>query len=122
MLVAELTAHFGLSDNFNGGYPRVDNAAELDENARRIVACVNALVGVDTEFLERYTSMKAENVLQENARLKMHRIILLVALKSLIKSLSDNDEEGLIEHTQPMMDARAAVEAVEGKPLLDDLT
>ena len=52
-------------------------------------------------------------------RMEDQRDTLLAALKSLIKSLSDNDEEGLIEHTQPMMDARAAVEAVDGK-LLDE--
>lgn len=42
-------------------------------NARRIVACVNALEGVPTEWLESYTAGNVENVLQENARLKQER-------------------------------------------------
>jgi hypothetical protein len=61
-----------------------------------------------------------QDAIQELIKTTKQRDTLLAALKSLIKSLSDNDEEGLIEHTQPMMDARAAVEAVEGKPLLDE--
>ena len=34
---------------------------------------------------------------------------LLEALKSIVKSLADQDDEGLIEHAQQMIDARAAI-------------
>ncbi len=39
---------------------------------------------------------------------------LLVALKALVKSLADQDEEGLIEHAQQMIDARAAIAKATG--------
>jgi hypothetical protein len=39
---------------------------------------------------------------------------LLVALKALVKSLADQDEEGLIEHAQKMIDARAAIAKATG--------
>ncbi len=45
----------------------VDDPTELD--ARRIVACVNSLAGVPTDWLEKFTLSKSENVAQENARL-----------------------------------------------------
>ncbi len=40
---------------------------------------------------------------------------LLKALKSLVADLVDNDEEGLIEHAEPMIAARAAIARAEGK-------
>ena len=39
---------------------------------------------------------------------------LLIALKSLVKSLSEQDEEGLIEHAEPMIAARAAIAKATG--------
>lgn len=39
-------------------------------NARRLVACWNALEGVPTEWLENYIAGGAKNLLQENAALK----------------------------------------------------
>jgi hypothetical protein len=50
---------------------------------RRIVACVNALSGVPTDWLENYTAGNVENVIQENARLTLQRDELLAALKDL---------------------------------------
>ena len=40
---------------------------------------------------------------------------LLIALKSLVKSLSEQDEEGLIEHAEPMIAARAAIAKATGE-------
>src|SRR5687768_5968368 len=40
------------------------------DNARRLVACWNALDGVPTEWLENYVAGGVENLLQENAALK----------------------------------------------------
>ena len=57
---------------------------ESDANARRIVACVNALAGVPTEWLEKFSVDGSENVAQENARLTKQRDELLEALQRLI--------------------------------------
>lgn len=34
---------------------------------------------------------------------------LIAALKAIVNSLSEHDEEGLIEHVEPMIKARAAI-------------
>lgn len=39
---------------------------------------------------------------------------LLSALRAIVKSLSDQDDEGLIEHAQQMIDARAAIAKATG--------
>ena len=42
---------------------------------------------------------------------------LLDALKAIVKSLAEQDDEGLIEHAQQMIDARAAIaKATGGQP------
>jgi hypothetical protein len=40
---------------------------------------------------------------------------LLDALQAIVKSLSDQDDEGLIEHAQQMIDARAAIAKATGE-------
>ena len=40
---------------------------------------------------------------------------LLEALKAIVKSLADQDDEGLIEHAQQMVDARAAIAKATGE-------
>ena len=44
-----------------------------------------------------------------NARLIAAAPELLEALQSIVRSLSDQDDEGLIEHAEPMIAARAAI-------------
>ena len=44
-----------------------------------------------------------------NARLISAAPELLEALQSIVRSLSDQDDEGLIEHAEPMINARAAI-------------
>lgn len=39
---------------------------------------------------------------------------LLKALTAIVKSLSDHDDEGMIEHAQQMIDARAAIAKATG--------
>jgi len=51
-----------------------------------------------------------------NARLIAAAPDLLDALKAIVKSLADQDDEGLIEHAQPMIDARAAIKKATGEP------
>lgn len=40
---------------------------------------------------------------------------LLAALKAIVKSLADADEEGLIEHAEQMQAAREAIAEAEGR-------
>ncbi len=39
---------------------------------------------------------------------------LLAALQAIVKSLVDQDDEGMIEHAQQMIDARAAIAKATG--------
>ena len=50
---------------------------------------------------------------EANARLIAAAPDLLKALKAIVKSLADQDDEGLIEHAQQMIDARAAIDRAE---------
>lgn len=49
-----------------------------------------------------------------NARLIAASPLLLDALEAIVKSLSDQDDEGMIEHTAQMVAARAAIAAARG--------
>lgn len=49
-----------------------------------------------------------------NARLIAAAPALLEALQAIVKSLSDQDEEGLIEHAEQMVAARAAIARATG--------
>lgn len=49
-----------------------------------------------------------------NARLIAAAPDLLEALKAIVKSLADQDDEGLIENAQQMIDARAAIDKATG--------
>jgi hypothetical protein len=40
---------------------------------------------------------------------------LLAALRAIVQSLADQDDEGLIEHAEPMIAARAAIARAEGR-------
>jgi hypothetical protein len=40
---------------------------------------------------------------------------LLQALQAIVKSLADQDDEGMIEHAQPMIAARAAIAKATGE-------
>jgi hypothetical protein len=50
-----------------------------------------------------------------NCRLIAAAPDLLDALQAIVKSLSDQDDEGLIEHAQQMIDARAAIAKATGE-------
>ena len=52
-----------------------------------------------------------------NARLIAAAPDLLAALQAIVKSLVDQDDEGMIEHAQQMIDARAAIaKSTGGQP------
>lgn len=50
----------------------------------------------------------------EKDRLNAAAPDLLDALKAIVKSLADQDDEGLIEHAQQMIDARTAIAKATG--------
>lgn len=83
--------------------------------AKHVVACVNACRGISTDDL--LTSNFGEDSVEVGTLLgqtMQQRDELLEALKSIVKSLADQDEEGLIEHAQQMIDARAAIAKATG--------
>ena len=66
--------------------PCQDGTEQQDENARRIVACVNACAGVDTDLLEAGELDKPIMlVIQENKDLKHRCDELLAALDDITK-------------------------------------
>jgi hypothetical protein len=52
---------------------------------------------------------------EANARLISAAPELLQSLQAIVRSLADQDDEGLIEHAQPMIDARAAIAKAIGE-------
>lgn len=59
--------------------------------------------------IARATVLRDQHETIANARLIAAAPELLEALKAIVKSLADQDDEGLIEHAQQMIDARAAI-------------
>ena len=84
---------------------------DMEANARRIVACVNACAGVPTELLEEYPSPFSE--------MRSQRDMLLEALECLFdsyKRLTDSGDDGNlgVEDTDEGKKALAAIAAVKG--------
>jgi len=84
------------------------------EDARRIVACVNALVGVPTEWLERFTMGNVENVIQQNARLVKQRDELLQELRHIANADTVEWDDPTDFEVWAKNRARAAIEKAEG--------
>lgn len=86
-------------------------------NARRIVACVNACRSIDTNLLESINRNSVTGIhpypQEQIEHLIKQRDNLLTALKRLTSELVANDEEGLIGHAEPMVEAFAVIEEVE---------
>lgn len=94
---AKLTA----SENHRGysiteGSTRIADVMPIDEDgikgkeyASRMVACVNALAGVSTDWLEKYTAMGATNIMQDNATL---RAALQTQAEEAAKLMQQRDE------------------------------
>lgn len=89
---------------------------ETRENARRLVACWNACEGLATETLERLGTLDRANVARDARHVEAlaQRDELLAALETIVKSLADQDDEGMIEHAEPMIRARAVIAKVKG--------
>ena len=68
--------------------PCQDGTEQQDENARRIVACVNACAGVETDLLEAGVLDKPTMlVIQENKDLKHRCDELLAALEDAVETI-----------------------------------
>jgi hypothetical protein len=51
----------------------------------------------------------ANDAIEAYERIRLNAPQLLEALEALVASLSDQDDEGMIEHTEQIMAARAAI-------------
>lgn len=87
-------------------------------NARRIVACVNALVGVPTEVLEANPVIRLPELSYKDVTAQ--RDALLAALVYLVNAhehpmaVSPNNGRGVLDHVPPAIKkARSAIAAVE---------
>jgi hypothetical protein len=58
---------------------------EAEANARRIVACVNACAGVDTEFLERTHDKGHESGIRKHMECEQQRNKLLLIVRGLMQ-------------------------------------
>lgn len=118
-----------------------DNTPENEEgeaNAQRIVACVNACAGIQTEHLERCNAIGAvDEILAERNELKKQRDELLAALECVLttrnaeakasmefnnaaENYSDDSiehaayEKAMIKASNAESEARAAIASVKG--------
>lgn len=81
------------------------SVSERRANARRLVAAWNAFEGLDTELIE--SMVNVPEFFFKQIGLLAQRDELLSGLSSLVTSLADSDNEGLIEHAPQMQAARA---------------
>ena len=72
-----------------------------------------AVIGANNEAL--FHEYKGNTGVKEDARLIAAAPDLLNALQAIVKSLADQDDEGMIEHAQQMIDARAAIAKATGE-------
>jgi hypothetical protein len=61
-----------------------------------------------------HTTARQAEILEEMQRRWNTHDQLVAALRSIVKSLADQDDEGMIEHAQQMIDARAAIANATG--------
>jgi hypothetical protein len=61
-----------------------------------------------------HTTARQAEILEEMQRRWNTHDQLVAALRSIVKSLADQDDEGMIEHVQQMIDARAAIANATG--------
>jgi hypothetical protein len=74
---------------------------------RKEESCGAAIAIIDT--------VTGDEVSHANARLIAAAPDLLNALQAIVKSLTDQDDEGMIEHAQQMIDARSAIAKATGE-------
>ncbi len=79
----------------------------------RIIGCQTVVTLEAGEFGDDEDSGRL--IALANARLISAAPDLLEALQAIVKSLADQDDEGMIEHAQQMIDARAAIAKATGE-------
>lgn len=88
-------------------------------SGRQYVASCFRVLKKDTPEYAAMFKANAEYIAACNpvnvAALLEERDALLEALRAIVKSLSEQDDEGLIEHAQQMVNARAAIAKANGK-------
>ena len=89
------------------GYRHADVKAADGRN----IACT---WGVNNQPKTKDACEAQKQIARANARLIAAAPELLEALKAIVKSLADQDDEGMIEHAQQMIDARAAIAKATG--------
>ena len=62
-----------------------------------------------------FTIVETQQAQAELRRLHALNAELLSALQNIVKSLADHDDEGMIEHAEQMIAARAAIAKAEGR-------
>lgn len=67
------------------------------------------------EILELGSRQFNKEAAAELRRLHALNAELLEALQNIVKSLADHDDEGMIEHAEQMIAARAAIAKAEGR-------
>ncbi len=67
------------------------------------------------EILELGSRQFNDEASTELRRLHALNAELLEALQNIVKSLADHDDEGMIEHAEQMIAARAAIAKAEGR-------
>ena len=95
-----------------------DWPGKLDENVRRIVACVNYCAGLDTDGMETAVTIgdaaaaMRDRLLEKQLELISEREQLLAAAIDLMAQI---DRPGIVKHYHPEADRlRAAIAAVKG--------
>lgn len=68
----------------------------------------------DVGYIIKTCEGEQQAIQHANARLIAAAPELLEALQAIVKSLVDQDDEGMIEHAQQMIDARVAIAKATG--------
>lgn len=77
-----------------------------------VVAKSDKYCGGEKDIASVFLTVNDED--EANARLIAAAPELLEALQAIVKSLVDQDDEGMIEHAQQMIDARVAIAKATG--------
>lgn len=95
--------------NVGGGHENPLTPEELEDNARRIVACVNACAGISTENLE--TNLPVNELARRYNVVLGQRELLLMALRQFKQA--DNEAQ-LIEAMDRANEIMVGITTVEG--------
>lgn len=88
------------------------HGVESKENARRIIACVNACAGIPTEQLESGEARSVRDELADIAMLEKQRDELLDALERMVRLLEIEDAR--LANFGEVEAARATIASVKG--------